>query len=159
MIKKITVLTFFVFLFSCGGVDFVLQDSEDNKFKNNTLIVFSGDNEEGFLEELYSFYGNNNNGEFILKTSLVVKKENRLVKQNQVAEKIDYELTAGYEIFSKKQNCDFYRRVVVSKFSFVPKSFGYNFGTDKSLEKLYKRSLRANIQSFSNSTPSAIVCL
>ena len=106
-----------------------------------------------------AFFGNNKDGDYILNASLSESKENRLVKKNQVAEKIDYELNIDYELFYKNRNCKIHNKNVVSKFSFVPKSFGYNFGADRSLEKLYKISLRKNIKNFYASAPTNNNCI
>ena len=160
MIKNIFFLTFFLSLVACGGVDFVLKEKNSlSIFKNNTLIETSNNSEKNFDEQLFSMFGNNKNGDFVLVTQFSEKKENRLVKINQVAEKIDYEITVKYDLYYKNRNCKIYNKQIVSNFSFVPKSDGYNFGTDRSFEKLYKESARKNILSFVNSTPKDMVCL
>ena len=160
MIKKFISYLSVLFLFSCGGIEFVLKENSlPNQFRDKTFIIFDGDKEERFTKEMYSFFGNNADGEFILIASFSEQKENRLVKQNQVDEKIDYKLTAVYEIFYKNQDCKIFNKKIVSKFSFVPKSFGYNFGTDRSLEKLYTRSIRRNIQNFIDLAPEETDCL
>ncbi len=160
MIKKFIPYFFMLFVFSCSGIEFVLKENSlPNQFKDKTIIVFNGDKEERFTKEIYAFFGDNTDGDFILITSFSEKKENRLVKQNQVAEKIDYEIAVLYEIFYKNQDCKLFNKKIVSKFSFVPKSFGYNFGTDRSLDKLYSRSIRRNIQNFIDLAPEGVVCL
>ena len=161
MIKKIFFLLFLFFLFSCNNIDFVLkQTSAPNPLVENTYIIFDGVKEE-FIPELISVLGNKKDGEFILITSFAEKKENRLVKQNQVAEKIDYEIIVDYKVFYKNRNCTIFNKQIVKKFSFVPKSFGYNFGTDISLENLYKNSIEKNIQDFISAAPKITppVCL
>ena len=154
MIKKLLFSIFLFFLFSCSNIDFVLKENDMvNPYKNKTTIVFDGTKEKKFAQEVTLFFGNKKNAEFLLITSFSEKKENRLVKKNQVAEKIDYELTINYEMFYKNTDCKIYNKKIVTKFSFVPKSFGYNFGTDRSLEKLYKRSLKKNIKKLINFAP------
>jgi len=160
MIRGLFFLYLFFLLLSCGNIEFVLKEnSTTNQFKDRTSIVFSGIEKESFAQEIFSFFGNNKEGEYILIATFSEKKENRVVKKNQVAEKIDYDLTVNYEIFYKNQSCKIYNKKVVTQFSFVPKSFGYNFGTDRSLEKLYKSSIRKNIQSFIDSAPENTACL
>ena len=44
--------------------------------------------------------------------------------------------------------CDTYTENVSSRFSFVTKSSGYNFGSDKSLSKLYEMSVSENLNRF-----------
>lgn len=160
MIKKLITLFFLYFLMGCGGIEFVLKESDlQNQFKNKTVLVFDEQNERRFAEGLFSFFGNNKNGDYILVTSFSEEKKNRLIKNNQVAEKVDYELTATYKLFYKKRDCTIINKKIVTKFSFVPKSFGYNFGADRSLEGLYERSIRKNIQKFIDVSPKSTNCL
>ena len=160
MIKKFFLFLLLFILPSCGNIDLLLLDNNSaNKLRGNTSVVFVGQNEERFVQEIISFFGNNKNGEYILFASLSEKKENSLVKKNQVAEKINYELTANYEIFFKDASCKIFNQKIISKFSFVPKSFGYNFGADRSLEKLYLSSINKNIREFVNSVPKETNCL
>jgi len=160
MIRGFICLFVIFFLFSCANIEFVLKDSlPSNRLKEATLVTYNENNSESFSKELLLFFGNNEKGEFILDTSIDEKKENRLVKKNQVAEKIDYKLTVEYKVFYKKRDCQIYNNKLVSKFSFVPKSFGYNFGTDRSFENLYNGAIKNNIVNFINSLPPNNNCL
>tara|TARA_Y100000768_G_C23826082_1_gene609007 strand:+ start:420 stop:830 length:411 start_codon:yes stop_codon:yes gene_type:complete len=116
--------------------------------KNKTALELSGVIKDGSSQEFYSFFGNPKNIDYILSANLSEDKKNRLVKKNQVAEKIDYEITIVYDLYYKTKNCRVISKNIVTKFSFVPKSFGYNFGTDRSFEKLYTNSIKKNIYSF-----------
>ena len=148
-----------VILFSCSEIELVIKDSgSTNKLKNKTLVLVEGKKNEILAQELYLFLGSEKNGDFILVSNFSEKKENRLVKKNQVAEKVDYELVINYDLFYKNRYCKIYNKKIISKFSFVPKSFGYNFATDRSLDKLYKTNIRENIQSFINSVPEDKNC-
>ena len=148
MIKSLMLLSVLI-LTGCGKIDLLLLDNyEQNKLRGNTSIVLKGDSVELFAEEVYSFFEDNQTGEYILITTISEKTENRLVKTNQVAEKINYEITVNYEVFYKSMSCNIFNKKIVSTFSFVPKSFGYNFGTDRSLEKLYRSSVIKNIENF-----------
>ena len=144
---------------SCSSVEFVLNEqAPKNNIKNKVYLVFEGNKEEKFTKELYYFFGNVEGSENFLVTSFSEKKENRLVKKNQVAEKTDYELIIDYKILYKNKACKAYNKKIITKFSFVPKSFGYNFGTDKSLEKLYKENIKKNIRLFIDSIPNERNC-
>jgi len=159
MIKKKFKLLLFFLLLSCSNIELVLEDDIFPKqLKDQVRIVFSENDEEIFIRELYSVFGNNNNGNFILKTSFSEKKENRIVKNNQVAEKIDYELSANYELFYKNRECKIFDKKIVSKFSLFPKSFGYNFGADRSYEKLYADTIKKNVQNFVDLIPNSTAC-
>ena len=159
MIKKTFRLLLFFLVLSCNNIELVLEDNSlPKQLKDQVTIIFNENEEEIFTRELYLVFGNNNNGNFILITSFSEKKENRIVKKNQVAEKIDYELSANYELFYKNRECKIFDKKIVSKFSFLPKSFGYNFGADRSYEKLYANSIKKNVQNFVNLIPNSIAC-
>ena len=158
MNKKIIFLSFLLFLISCGGIEFVLKDGSE-ELKNQTIIVVEGDKADTFYRELLMFFGNKQNGDFILVANYSENKENRIVKKNQVAEKINYELIVDYNLYYQNQSCNVYSKKITTKFSFVPKSFGYNFGTDRSLERLYNDSVRKNILEFVNLLPDQKNCI
>ena len=149
MIKKYITLSFLFFIFSCSNIEFVLKDnSQTNPLKNKTLLLMDKNSEEKFVRGLYSYFGNSEKHEYILKTKFLEKKENRIVKNNQVAEKIEYTLEANYNLFYKTSECKIFNKKIVSKFSFTPKSAGYNFGSDRSFDRLYNNSIDKNINSF-----------
>lgn len=159
MIKKTILSIFLFFLTSCNGLEFVLNDSDlPNQLKGKTSIAVKGSGAERLTKELFSFFGNTEGGDFILIATFLEKKENRLVKKNQVAEKVAFDIVVDYNIFYKSTDCKIFAKKIISKFSFVPKSFGYNFGTDRSFEKLYVNSLRKNIKKLINYFPSDRTC-
>ena len=149
MIIKYIAFTLLFFIFSCSNIEFVLKDSSlKNPLKNKTALLIDKSSEERFTRSLYSNFGNNKKYEYILKTTFLEKKENRIVKNNQVAEKIEYTLEVNYELFYKTIECKIYNKTIISKFSFTPKSAGYNFGSDRSFDRLYSSSVDQNISSF-----------
>ena len=142
---------FLFFIFSCSNIDFVLKKSNQmNLLKEKTVLLIDKNSEERFVRGLYSYFGNSEKYEYILKTSFLERKENRIVKNNQVAEKIEYTLEVDYNLFYKTSECKVFNKKVVSKFSFTPKSAGYNFGSDRSFDRLYSGSVDQNINSFIN---------
>ena len=149
MIKKYLTCFFLLFIFSCTNIEFVLKDSiQTNTLKGKTLLLMDKSLEERFVKGLYYNFGNNEKYEYILKTTFIEKKENRIVKNNQVAEKIEYTLQVNYDLFYKTSECKIYNKTIISKFSFTPKSAGYNFGSDRSFDKLYNTSVDQNINNF-----------
>ena len=149
MIKKYLTCCFLLFIFSCTNVELVLKDnSQTNPLRDKTLLLMDKNLEKRFVKGLYSNFGNNEKFEYILKTTFIEKKENRIVKNNQVAEKIEYTLEVVYELFYKTIECKVFDKKITSKFSFTPKSAGYNFGSDRSFEKLYSSSVDQNINKF-----------
>ena len=149
MIIKNIAFTLFFFIFSCSNIEFTLKNSgPTNPLKNKTMLLVDKNSEEKFVRGLYSNLGNNEKYEYILKTTFLEKKENRIVKNNQVAEKIEYTLEVNYNLFYKTRECKIYNKTIISKFSFTPKSAGYNFGSDRSFNKLYESSVDQNINNF-----------
>ena len=149
MIKKYIACTLFFFIFSCSNIEFVLVDNDQtNPLKDKTALLIDKETEERFVRGLYSYFGNNEQYEYILKTNFLERKENRIVKNNQVAEKIEYTLRVDYELFYKTVECRIFNKTIISKFSFTPKSAGYNFGSDRSFDNLYKNSVDKNINDF-----------
>ena len=149
MIKKYIAYSFLFFIFSCTNIEFVLKDNnQSNPLKNKTLLLIDKNSQERFVRGLYSYFGNNEQHEYIIKTRFLERKENRIIKNNQVAEKIEYSLEADYELFYKTRECKVFEKTIITKFSFTPKSAGYNFGSDRSFEKLYNSSVNQNINNF-----------
>ena len=160
MIKTVFLFLLIVITTSCSNIQLVLDDKPKTNFlKNNSSIFVSGKKYENFSQELFSYFGNNKKGEYIIQTTFFEKKENIAVKKNQVAEKIDYILEVKYTLFYKTSECKIFDDKITSRFSFTPKSAGYNFSADRSLDKLYTNSVRKNIQSFINLSPFNTNCL
>lgn len=160
MIKKFIFCCFLFFVLSCNSIDLILKDSDQsNSLKDKTMLLVDKNTEERFVRRLYSHIGNNKKYEYILKTEFFESKENRIVKNNQVAEKIEYTLEVDYDLFYKTSECKVFSKRVVSKFSFTPKSAGYNFGSDRSFEKLYDSSVDQNINTFIDTVQINKSCL
>ena len=149
MIKKYIAYSLLFFIFSCSNIELVLKDSNlPNPLKDRTILLMDKNSEQRFVRGLYSYFGNNKKYEYILKTTFLERKENRVVKKNQVAQKIEYTLEVSYDLFYKTIECKVFDKKITSKFSFTPKSAGYNFGSDRSFEKLYSSSVDQNINNF-----------
>ena len=149
MIKRYLTFFFLLFIFSCTNIEFLLKEnSQTNPLKDKTLLLMDKNLEKRFIKGLYSNFGNTEKYEYILKTTFIEKQENRIVKKNQVAEKIEYTLEVNYDLFYKSNKCKIFNKTIISKFAFTPKSAGYNFGSDMSFNKLYSSSVNQNINSF-----------
>ena len=149
MIKKYLTCILLLFIFSCTNIEFVLKEnSQANPLRGKTVLLMDKNLEKRFVQGLYSNFGNNEKSEYILKTTFIEKKENRIVKNNQVAEKIEYTLEVNYDLFYKTSECKIYNKTIISEFAFTPRSVGYNFGSDRSFDKLYNSSVDQNINSF-----------
>ncbi len=160
MIKKYIIGGLLFFVFSCSGIELVLKETnQKNLIKDKTALLIDKNSQESFVRGLYAYFGNNEKYEYILKTNFLESKENRIVKNNQVAEKIDYTLEVVYDLYYETSECKIFNKKVVTRFSFTPKSAGYNFGSDKSFEKLYSDSVDQNINNFINALKINKSCL
>ena len=107
MIKKYIFCSLIFFVFSCSNIEFVHKNSsETNPLKDKTALLIDKNSDERFVRELFSYFGNNEKYDYILKTKFLEKKENRIVKNNQVAEKIEYTLKVDYDLFYKTEGFD-----------------------------------------------------
>ena len=79
-----------------------------------------------------------------------------IIKTNQVSTKIDHEIAINYILKNQSKKCTILIKKQYSRFSFIPKSEGYNFGSDKFLESLYKRNVENNISQFLDSLEKQI---
>ncbi len=160
MIKKYIIFFSLCFVLSCSNIEFVIKENNNqDQLNGKTKLFFFGGQEEKFSREVYSFFGNTENHEYILETIFLEKKENRIVKENQVAKKIDYTLEVKYDLFYKTSECKVFSKKIITRFFFTPKSAGYNFGSDRAFQKLYISSIKKNIQNFIDLGPFDQVCL
>ena len=160
MIKKYISYLLLFFVLSCSNIEFVLKDkNEITPLKNRTLLLIDKNTGERFARGLHSYFGNTKEYDYILNIKFTEKKENRIVKSNQVAEKIEYTLKAEYDLFYKIDECRVFKKTVISKFSFTPKSGGHNFGSDRSFDSLYNNSVDQNINNFINTLQINKGCL
>jgi len=137
------------FLASCSNIDFTYKgDPLNNQLYNKTNIKITGD-EIPFLNTIVlSKFGTSQNGSLDLEIDISEKKTKMTIKTNQVSTRIDYEIAINYILRNQSDKCILSTKKQYSRFSFVPKSEGYNFGSDKFLETLYKRNLENNIDKF-----------
>jgi len=145
------------FLSACSTIDFAYTEDElNNQLYNKTNIIITGD-EIPFLNTIVlSKFGTSQNGPLDLEINISEKKTKIRIKTNQVSARIDYEIAINYILRSKAKQCTLLTKKQYSKFSFIPKSEGYNFGSDKFLETLYKRNVENNIDQFLDSLEKKI---
>lgn len=147
-LKAILTVMFFL-LTSCGGIDFVYKDESKN---SNPLLnkteFFLGGKEIPFIAQNASLYfGQTNNPSYNLNINIDVIEKKKSVQKNQALSKLDYELGFNYNLFDANE-CLLYNKYIVTRFSYIPKSAGYNFGSDQSLDKLYDLATEENFEYF-----------
>ena len=135
---------------SCSGIEFVYKEQENltNPIYNKTVVNLSG-KEIPFAQRYISTYiGNGSDKMYSLGISIAEEKIKRSVQSNQAISKMDYNLEFFYSLRDLNKNCVVYEKSLFSNFSYVPKSEGYNFGSDESLDQMYKLATKENIERF-----------
>ncbi len=143
----------FILLFttiSCSGVDFVYNESKNslNPIYNKTLYNFDGIEITSTHRHAGSFFGNNSDPLYKLNIFITEKKTKRSVQTNQAVSKLDYEMIFSYNLFNINKDCVVFDKNILSRFSYVPKSSGYNFGSDQSLLNMYDLAVKENFDQF-----------
>ena len=146
------VLVFVVFcvLQSCSNIEFVYNDKKNlaNPLYEKTKIS-TGGLELTFLKSyLPMFFGNTKNEKFSLSIIIEEEKTRRSVETNQAVSDLRYELKFYYEVKKIDESCLVFKKKILSSFSINPKSSGFNYGTDVSIEKKYELAITENLNQF-----------
>ena len=139
-----------LYMASCSGIEFVYKEQENltNPIYNKTVVNLSG-KEIPFTQRYISTYiGNGSDKIYSLGIRIAEEKIKRSVQSNQAVSKMDYNLEFVYSLRDLNKNCVVYEKSLFSNFSYVPKSEGYNFGSDESLDQMYKLATKENIERF-----------
>lgn len=145
------------FLLACSNIEFsYIEDELNNQLYNKTNIIITGD-EIPFLNTIVlSKFGISQNEFLDLEINISEKKTKLIIKTNQVSTRIDYEIVINYILSNQSKKCTILTKKQYSRFSFIPKSEGYNFGSDKFLDNLYIRNIENNIDQFLDSLEKQI---
>ena len=148
--KKLLFIFLFFFFVSCGGVEFVYKNEKSlvNPLYQNTKVITSGTNLSFMNSYLLMYFGESNEYTYDLQINVNEKKTKRSVETNQATSNLRYKLRFYYTLTSIKKDCITYEKEIVSYFSIIPKSSGYNYGTDTSLEKKYELAIDDNLNQF-----------
>ncbi|MDC3022226.1 hypothetical protein OA167_02955 [Pelagibacteraceae bacterium] len=151
MIKFFYILAFFIFT-SCSGIDLVYKNNVNlvNPLYEKTKVTTSGKDLSFINSYLPMYFGSNQDNDYKLSINIEEEKTNRSVESNQATSNIRYELRFVYSLISNKKNCVVSEKEILSYFSIIPKSAGYNYGTDASLEKKYEIAIVENLDSYIN---------
>ena len=148
--KKLFFIFLFFFVASCSGVEFVYKNDKNliNPLYQKTKVIISGTNLNFMNSYVPMLFGENKEEIYNLKININEKKTKRSVETNQATSNLRYELRFYYTLTSIKDDCIIYEKEIVSYFSIIPKSSGYNYGTDASLEKKYELAVSDNLNQF-----------
>ena len=159
MMKKIIIVLVVLFLFSCGQIEFVYKNNSEiqSPLYKKTEVFFTGEDISSLYKYSSVYLGEVIDYQYDLNINIIEEKTKRSVQTNQAIEKLDYKLVFTYDLFNKKENCRVYQENIISRFTFEPKSSGYNFGSDQSLKKLYDLSVNSNFENFINNIENIIL--
>lgn len=148
--KKLLYICFFFIFISCSQIEFV-HDSDErpiNLLYEKTDINLGGEDIIFLKTYIPMFFGNNKDERFEL--SIIVNEEQKKlsVKSNQVTSNLSYELRFFYTLRSNESGCITFKKEILSNFTIMPKSSGFNYGTDSSLDKKYELAVTDNLSQF-----------
>ncbi len=148
--SRLLVIIFIIFITSCNEIEFVYKENKNliNPLYEKTNFSTSGNDINFINSYLPMFFGDNKEDIFELSINIEEEKTKRSVESNQAASMIRYDLKFVYTLISKKKNCVTFEKELLSYFSILPKSSGYNYGTDASLEKKYELAIIENLDRF-----------
>ncbi len=150
--KKLLFIIFIINITACSDVEFVYKEDKNliNPLYEKTNFTISGYDINFINSYLPMFFGDNKEDIFKLSINIEQKKTKRSVESNQAASMIRYELKLNYTLVSNEKNCVTFEKELLSYFSIFPKSSGYNYGTDASLEKKYELAIIENLNRFTS---------
>ena len=148
--KKFCIAILISFIVSCSNLEFVYGDKENvsNPIYQKTKVVLSGADLPYLKSYVPVLFGKNISSDFYLLIRTEEKQTKRSVETNQATSSLSYELRFFYSLESNDLKCVVYKQEILSTFSINPKSSGYNYGTDTSLDKKYELSVSNNLDRF-----------
>ena len=148
--KKLFYILLFYFFISCSSVEFIYKNEKNliNPLYQKTKVVTTGTNLNFMNSYLPMFFGESDEYTYNLKINISEKKTKRSVETNQATSNLRYQLRFYYTLTSVEKDCITFEKEIVSYFSIIPKSSGYNYGTDASLEKKYELVIDDNLNQF-----------
>lgn len=151
--KKIVCTIFILFLVSsCSKIDFVYKNSGEapNPIYNKTAFLLTGVEIPSSYEYFSRYLGKADIPEYIVEINIEEEQTKRSVQTNQAISNLDYELFFNYKLTNISDSCVLYNTSFSSRFTYMPKSSGYNFGSDQSLQKLYGLAIQNSLERFIN---------
>ena len=145
--KKLLYICFFFIFVSCGQIDFVLDSDKKsiNPLYEKTDINLGGKDIVFLKSYLPMFFGYNKGQKFELSIRVSEEQKKLSVESNQATSNLGYELRFFYTLRSIDSDCITFKKEILSSFSIIPKSSGFNYGTDSSLQKKYELAVTDNL--------------
>ena len=149
ILRFFSILCLLFLLSSCGQVDFIYNntiDGETNPLKNKTIVQHSGLDIPILNKYISQYFGVSQQPKFKIYIASSEEKTKSSVETNQTISTLRYDLNFTYQLESISKNCLIFEREIQSNFSVTPKSAGFNFGSDKSLESKYELAVDENFK-------------
>ena len=148
--KKLLITILFILITACSNIEFVYKENKTliNPLYEKTDLSTSGLDANFINSYLPMFFGENKDDIFKLLINIEESKIKRSVETNQTTSKLRYELRFIYTLILNEENCVVFNKELLSSFSIIPKSSGYNYGTDASIEKKYELAIIENLNRF-----------
>ena len=148
--RRLLLVFFYLFLTSCSNIEFIYKDKANlvNPLYQKTKVSTSGLDLNFINSYLPMFFGENKEDDFSLIIDIKESKTKRSVETNQATSNLRYEIKIHYTLISSNKDCVTYEKEISSSFSIIPKSSGYNYGTDTSLEKKYEIAITENLNRY-----------
>ena len=148
--KKLLIFSFFIFISSCSSLDFTYNNNVNltNPLYERTNVMTSGVNLAYINSYIPVVFGDIKDNTYNLTIEITEDKTKSSVETNQATSNLRYELRFRYTLVMVEQGCITYKKEILSYFTIIPKSEGYNFGTDASLEKKYELVIADNLSQF-----------
>tara|TARA_B100000674_G_C37941572_1_gene962845 strand:+ start:641 stop:1129 length:489 start_codon:yes stop_codon:yes gene_type:complete len=148
--KVIFLFILFFFIAACNEIDFVYKEEKNltNPLYEKTRVNISGYDISFMNSYVPMFFGDNDEDIFSLSINIEQSKTKRSVETNQAISKLRYKLKFIYSLKLNEEDCVTFKKEILSYFMITPKSSGYNYGTDTSLEKKYELAITENLNRF-----------
>ena len=150
LFKIANIFILFCILSSCSSVEFVYNKSNTvGEFKKNTTIVSMGNESEYLLSYLARKLEAKEEGVgYTLKISSQIEESITATNQDQSAASYYINGIVQYELINNIKKCIIYLDIIETGFSYNTKSEGYDFGTEKSIEKNNKQNFEYTAEVF-----------
>ena len=149
ILRFFSILCLLFLVSSCGQVDFIYNNSIDggtNPLKNKTIVQHSGLDIPILNKYISQYFGVSQQPKFKIYIASSEEKTKSSVETNQTISTLRYDLNFFYQLISISKNCLIFEKEIRSNFSVTPKSAGFNFGSDKSLESKYELAVDENFK-------------
>lgn len=148
--KAPSILIFVLLVISCSEIQMVYEDDRAliNPLYNKSKINIYGLDLPYLKKYTPVYFGYSEDESFLISIEIKENKIKRSVEKNQSASNIRYQLRFIYTIRLIAEKCDVYNNVIKSSFTILPKSSGYEYGTDSSLDKKYELAITDNFDRF-----------